>query len=155
MIVSGDFFDVLDIADDKAGLFICDVMGHGVRAALVAATIRSLLTELRPLWTDPGEFLVRINRALVDTLKNSTTTIFASAFYMMADLSSGELCYSNAGHPYPLSVTHIGDSAESAPLNGDPPSPPLGLIGNVKYRTSRRGLSKRDVILFFTAASSK
>ena len=26
-IVSGDFFDVFDIADDKAGLFICDVMG--------------------------------------------------------------------------------------------------------------------------------
>jgi serine phosphatase RsbU (regulator of sigma subunit) len=49
MIVSGDFFDVLDIADDKAGLFICDVMGHDVRAALVAATIRSLLTELRPV----------------------------------------------------------------------------------------------------------
>ncbi|HWX76348.1 MAG TPA: PAS domain-containing protein, partial [Candidatus Acidoferrales bacterium] len=87
MIVSGDFFDVLDISDDKAGLFICDVMGHGVRAALVAATLRSLLTELRPLWTDPGEFLVRLNRALVDTLKNSTTTVFATAFYMVADLS--------------------------------------------------------------------
>jgi phosphoserine phosphatase RsbU/P len=150
MIVSGDFFDVLDISDDKAGLFICDVMGHGVRAALVAATIRSLLTELRPLWTDPGEFLVRINRALVDMLKNSTTTVFASAFYMMADLSSGELCYSNAGHPYPLRVTHIADSAESAPLNGDLPGPALGLIGSVKYRTSRCDLSPRDVILLFT-----
>jgi phosphoserine phosphatase RsbU/P len=48
-IVSGDFFDVFDIADDKAGLFICDVMGHGVRAALVAAIVRSVVTELRPL----------------------------------------------------------------------------------------------------------
>jgi PAS domain S-box-containing protein len=33
MIVSGDFFDILDISDDKAGLFICDVMGHGVRSS--------------------------------------------------------------------------------------------------------------------------
>ena len=150
MIVSGDFFDVLDISDDKAGLFICDVMGHGVRAALVAATIRSLLSELRPLWTDPGEFLVRLNRALVDTLKNSTTTVFASAFYVVADLCSGELCYSNAGHPRPLRVTHTADSAESAPLNGDRPGPALGLIGNVKYQTSRCLLSPRDVILLFT-----
>ena len=150
MIVSGDFFDVLDVSDDKAGLFICDVMGHGVRAALVAATIRSLLSELRPLWTDPGEFLVRINRALVDTLKHSTTTVFASAFYMVADLSAGELCYSNAGHPRPLRVTHTADSVESAPLNGDRPGPALGLIGNVKYRTSRCDLSPRDVILLFT-----
>ena len=54
MIVSGDFFDVLDISDDKAGLFICDVMGHGVRAALVAAIVRSVVSELRPLWTKPG-----------------------------------------------------------------------------------------------------
>ena len=45
MIVSGDFFDVLDIADDKAGLFICDVMGHGVRAALVAAIVRSVVSR--------------------------------------------------------------------------------------------------------------
>jgi phosphoserine phosphatase RsbU/P len=150
MIVSGDFFDVLDISDDKAGLFICDVMGHGVRAALVAATLRSLLAELRPLWTDPGEFLVRINRALVDTLKNSATTVFASAFYMVADLSSGELCYSNAGHPRPLRVTHAADSTESAPLNGDTPGPALGLIENAKYRTSRCNLSPRDVILLFT-----
>jgi serine phosphatase RsbU (regulator of sigma subunit) len=102
-------------------------MGHGVRAALVAATIRSLLTELRPLWTDPGGFLVRINHALADTLKNSTTIVFASAFYMMADLSRGELCYSNAGHPYPLRVTHFADSAESAPLNGDLPAQRWGL----------------------------
>ena len=150
MIVSGDFFDVLDISDDKAGLFICDVMGHGVRAALVAATIRSLLSELRPLWTDPGEFLVRLNRALVDTLKHSSTTVFASAFYVVADLCSGELCYSNAGHPRPLRVTHTADSAESAPLNGDRPGPALGLIGNVKYQTCRCDLSPRDVILLFT-----
>lgn len=150
MIVSGDFFDVLDISDDKAGLFICDVMGHGVRAALVAATIRSLLSELRPLWTDPGEFLVRLNRALVDTLKHSSTTVFASAFYVVADLCSGELCYSNAGHPRPLRVTHTADSAESAPLNGDKPGPALGLIGNVKYQTCRCDLSPRDVILLFT-----
>jgi sigma-B regulation protein RsbU (phosphoserine phosphatase) len=150
MIVSGDFFDVLDISDDKAGLFICDVMGHGVRAALVAATLRSLLAELRPLWTDPGEFLVRINRALVETLKNSTTIVFASAFHMVVDLSSGELCYSNAGHPRPLRVTHTAGAAESVPLNGDTPGPALGLIENAKYRTSRCNLSPHDVILLFT-----
>jgi sigma-B regulation protein RsbU (phosphoserine phosphatase) len=126
------------------------VMGHGVRAALVAATLRSLLTELRPLWTDPGEFLVRLNRALVDTLKNSTTTVFATAFYMVADLSCGELRYSNAGHPRPLRVRHTADSAESAPLNVDTPGPVLGLIENAKYRTSRCHLSPRDVILLFT-----
>ena len=37
MSVSGDFFEVLKLSDTSAGIFICDVMGHGVRAALVAS----------------------------------------------------------------------------------------------------------------------
>ena len=53
-IVSGDFFDVLDIADDKAGLFICDVMGHGVRAALVAAIVRSVVSRASPALDKAG-----------------------------------------------------------------------------------------------------
>jgi hypothetical protein len=44
---------------------MCDVMGHGVRAALVAAIVRSVVSELRLLWTKPGELLVAINRALM------------------------------------------------------------------------------------------
>ena len=75
MIVSGDFFDVFDISDEKAGLFICDVMGHGVRAALVAAIVRSVVTELRPLWTRPGELLIALNRALLATFRNSETML--------------------------------------------------------------------------------
>ena len=49
MVISGDFFDVFDISGDKVGLFICDVMGHGVRAALVAGT--PLLLALTPAAT--------------------------------------------------------------------------------------------------------
>ena len=97
-IVSGDFFDVFHIADDKAGLFICDVMGHGVRAALVAAIVRSVVTELRPLWTRPGDLLVATNRALVEAFKGSDITLFASAFYIVTDLSKGQLRYASAGH---------------------------------------------------------
>ncbi len=44
--VSGDFFDVFEIQENVAGLFICDVMGHGVRAALVASILRALVNEL-------------------------------------------------------------------------------------------------------------
>lgn len=150
--VSGDFFDVLDIADDKAGLFICDVMGHGVRAALVAATIRTLVNELRPEWSEPGRFLHRLNRALIEAFRASNTTLFASAFYVMADLSQGELRYANAGHPRPLRVAHRNTKtpAFSAPLDGDGHGPALGLLADAKYRTQRCALSPRDVLLLFT-----
>ncbi len=106
MIVSGDFFDVLAISDERAGLFICDVMGHGVRAALVAAIMRSVVSELRPLWTKPGDLLVAVNRALLGAFKNSDVTLFASAFYVLADVGKGHLRYANAGHPNPLHLAH-------------------------------------------------
>jgi sigma-B regulation protein RsbU (phosphoserine phosphatase) len=152
MIVSGDFFDVLDIADDKAGLFICDVMGHGVRAALVAAIVRSVVSEFRPLWTRPGDLLATINRALLDAFKNSDITLFASAFYIVADLSKGQLRYAGAGHPSPLHFARAAnDSAATAsPLMGARSGPALGLFPEMKYETSRRKLSPHDVVLLFT-----
>jgi hypothetical protein len=51
--VGVDFFQILQISDSIAGVLICDVMGHGVRAALVAAILRALVEELRARATDP------------------------------------------------------------------------------------------------------
>jgi sigma-B regulation protein RsbU (phosphoserine phosphatase) len=152
MIVSGDFFDVLDISDDKAGLFICDVMGHGVRAALVAAIVRSVVSELRALWTKPGDLLVAINRALLGAFRNSDITLFASAFYVVADLAKGQLRYANAGHPNPLHLTRSGNgsAATASPLMGARPGPALGLFDGAKYETLSCKLSSRDVVLLFT-----
>jgi phosphoserine phosphatase RsbU/P len=151
-IVSGDFFDVLDIADDKAGLFICNVMGHGVRAALVAAIVRSVVAELRSLWTKPGDLLVATNRALLAAFKDSGITIFASAFYLVTDLSRGQLRYASAGHPSPLhfSCASRSSAATASPLMGTRSGPALGLFPGADYETSRCKLSPRDVVLLFT-----
>jgi phosphoserine phosphatase RsbU/P len=143
---------VLDIADDKAGLFICDVMGHGVRAALVAAIVRSVIGELRVLWTKPGELLLAINRALLGAFKNSDITLFASAFYVMADLAKGQLRYANAGHPPPLHLVHAEKASDTvaAPLMEKQPGPALGLFNGATYETHRCKLSLHDVVLLFT-----
>jgi sigma-B regulation protein RsbU (phosphoserine phosphatase) len=152
MIVSGDFFDVLDISDEKAGLFICDVMGHGVRAALVAAIVRSVVIDLRPLWTRPGEFLVTLNRALLEAFRNSDTTLFASACYVVADLAKGQLRYANAGHPHPLHLSRAanGSVSTASPLDGARPGPALGIFDGAKYETLHCKLSPHDVVLLFT-----
>ena len=152
MTVSGDFFDVLEISKDKAGLFICDVMGHGVRAALVAATIRALLSELRSVWDQPAALLTRLNLALIDALQHSGTTLFASAFYVVTDLATGKLHYANAGHPRPLRVSHVVSESRShsSPLNGSRPGPALGLIRNAPYHEDVSDLSAHELLLLFT-----
>jgi sigma-B regulation protein RsbU (phosphoserine phosphatase) len=57
--VSGDFFDVVELSDSKVGVFICDVMGHDVRAALITAMMRALVEDLSTAATEPGHLLAR------------------------------------------------------------------------------------------------
>jgi sigma-B regulation protein RsbU (phosphoserine phosphatase) len=150
MSVSGDFFEVLKLSDTRVGVFICDVMGHGVRAALVASTVSALVGQLRDYLADPGEFLSRLNRALRSTLEYSEVSLFASAFYLLADLEKGELRYANAGHPNPLRVHCASDRAETYPLNGSKHGPALGLFDDAVYPNSQCELSPHDTLLLFT-----
>ncbi len=62
--VGGDFFTISALSDDEAGVFICDVAGHGVRSALVTAMIRALVEEMKPLAASPGPFLTKLNADL-------------------------------------------------------------------------------------------
>src|SRR5205807_9529003 len=96
--VGGDFFNIFAITDTTAGIFICDVMGHGMRAALITAIMRGLLEELMPVAADPGNFLAEINRSLHAILKRTKEPFLATAFYMVADVTSAKLRFVSAGH---------------------------------------------------------
>lgn len=148
--VSGDFFDILDLSDNSAGIFICDVMGHGVRAALVAAIVRALVGELKGIGQQPGQFLAKLNEKLYGILKQSDIPMFASAFYVVADLEKGELRYANAGHPDPLCVQHGEGDAQAAPLNHCKRGPVLGMFPRAEYGVSAMPLAVHDVVLLFT-----
>ncbi len=151
MAVSGDFFNVCKVSDTQAGIFICDVMGHGVRAALVAAMMHTLLAEAHTDLGDPAALLTHLNRTLRETLKSAETPMFATAFYVVVDLHAGELRYANAGHPCPLLVPgDVSRSASPAKLNGTKPGPVLGLFENAHYANSCHRLAPRDVLLLFT-----
>ena len=148
--VSGDFFDVLDVSNTMAGIFVCDVMGHGVRAALVAAIIRTLVHDLRSYWDKPAEFLTRLNKELRNTLKDTQTPIFASAFYGVVDIEKGELSFANAGHPKPLLVHHLPSDRQPHPVVGNKHGPVLGLFDQARYTASCEMLEAQDVMLLFT-----
>src|SRR5204863_7758709 len=76
--VSGDFFDVVRLSDTAVGVFICDVMGHDVGAALVTAMMRAMVEELGPQAADPGQLLGQINRALTGIFGQGGSHMFAT-----------------------------------------------------------------------------
>jgi sigma-B regulation protein RsbU (phosphoserine phosphatase) len=148
--VGGDFFNVLTLSEDKAGLFICDVMGHGVRSALVTAMVRALVEELRPVAMDPGQLLTRINSDLRAILQQTGTPLFTTAFYLVIDLTTRQIHYANAGHPKPFLIHRPSGEVEVLKYPDGKGRPALGLFAQSNYPTASHPLAPEDVMMLFT-----
>lgn len=148
--VSGDFFSVTAISDMEASVFICDVTGHGVRAALVTAMIRALSEELKPLARDPGDFLRKLNFDLCSILKNTGSPMLTTAFYGVADCQTGKFRFANAGHPKPLLVRRSLGQVEPLANTSGRSQPALGLFDDPPYQTSETTLNRGDFLMLFT-----
>ncbi|HEY5041380.1 MAG TPA: SpoIIE family protein phosphatase [Verrucomicrobiae bacterium] len=148
--VSGDFFSVTQLSDTEAGVFICDVTGHGVRAALVTAMIRALSEELKPLARDPGNFLRQLNCDLCSILKNTGSPMLTTGFYAVADCRTGLLRFANAGHPKPLLVRRSLGRVEPLANACGRGQPALGLFEEPPYETSETRLVPGDFLMLFT-----
>ncbi len=148
--VGGDFFDVFALTGTSAGVFICDVMGHGMRAALVTAIMRGLVEELMPVAADPGNFLIEINRSLHAILRRTREPFLATAFYLVADVAVGEMRFSSAGHPSPLLVRRHTQRVEALRSFDQRHGPALGLFERPVFPTCRAPLAQSDLLLLFT-----
>jgi phosphoserine phosphatase RsbU/P len=148
--VGGDFFTVSALSDTEAGVFICDVAGHGVRSALVTAMVRALVEELKPVAGDPGKFLTRLNQDLHSMLRHAGTPMLTTAFYLVANYETGTMRYSNAGHPKPLHVRRGSGRVEPLANTGGKSQSALGLFAETTYQTSEVKLVPKDVVMLFT-----
>jgi sigma-B regulation protein RsbU (phosphoserine phosphatase) len=148
--VSGDFFAVSALSPTEVGVFICDVTGHGVRAALVTAMVRALVEELKPCAREPGDFLRKLNNDLYIILKNTGTPMLTTAFYLVADSRTGEMRFANAGHPKPLLVRRSEHHVEPLANACGRGQPALGLFEHPPYETSTTTLLPGDFLMLFT-----
>lgn len=145
--VAGDFYDVYPVGDAGIGMLICDVMGHGVRAALIASMIRGLMMEQASHLTDtPGLLLSSLNRQLFRIFDQSNITMFSTACYVYLDLKTRRLTLSGAGHPAPIILSPDG----AAFLPPIPRSPALGLLESAMYRESEIVLEPGTKLMLYT-----
>jgi sigma-B regulation protein RsbU (phosphoserine phosphatase) len=152
--LGGDFADILLISEDQAGILVCDVMGHGVRSALVTAVVRGLAEELMSVASDPGQFLTGLNRGLLAVLQRTKTPMFMTAFYIVTDVSAHEMRYASAGHPCPLrrrcGAENGHPEVEYLDLNGEASGPALGVFAEATYDTYTCALCPGDLVMLFT-----
>ncbi len=132
------------------GVLICDVTGHGIRAALVTAMIRALAEELKPCAHDPGYFLRKLNSDLYNILKTTGSPMLTTAFYFVANWRTGIMRYANAGHPKPLLVRRSENSVKPLANATGHSQPALGLFDDPPYETSEAQILPGDLVMLFT-----
>ncbi len=91
----GDYYDAIDLGENKIGIAIADVSGHGVGSGLVMAMTRTLLH----IYCKKTENTKKIFELINDYLKHNTArNYFVTMFYGILDMTSLTLTYSSAGH---------------------------------------------------------
>lgn len=144
--VAGDCFEVFPVGQSGVGMLICDVMGHGVRAALIASMMRGLMAQLANLADTPALFLSSLNRQMFRIFSQANITMFATACYVYLDLDRRRLTLASAGHPAPI-VLPTDAKAFQPPL---PRTPALGLLENAMFRESEIKLESGMKLMLFT-----
>jgi phosphoserine phosphatase RsbU/P len=149
-MLGGDFFHIARLSDDAAGVCVCDVMGHGVRAALITAMLRALIETHSVDAADPGRFLTELNSEFTRILKQTGTLVFATAVYCVINIRERDARFARAGHPAPLHVRRTTGEVGAVAFGEGSSGPAMGLIPNAQFKTSEAKLSPGDFLLFFT-----
>ena len=154
--VGGDMFDVFMLDEEHMGLYMVDVMGHGVASSMLAVA----LSEFFILDVDRGSLLKRkINEkpyyeivSPIEVIKHlnrrftfARYNLYFTIFYMVLNTNTGILSYTRAGHPYPILVRNDGTLVE---LNGY--GTPIGLELHEKYEEIVMQLNPNEAIIAYT-----
>lgn len=139
--VGGDFYDFLLFADGRLGLIIGDVTGKGIPAALVMATVHTMLRTAVQEIASPGAVLARVNDLLAAEIPAG---MFVTCFYALLDPKNGRLWYANAGHEPPY--RQDGENAAELWATGMP----LGLMPGSCYEEYEAALAPGESLLFYS-----
>ena len=139
--VGGDFADFYILPNGIAGLYIGDVVGKGLAAAMYAALVMGTLRGINKTGEQTSAVLATLNKRL---LVRPVMGRFATTLYAAYDPASRELAFSNAGMPYPLLAS--GSNCRQLREGGLP----SGMFPGSSYDIHRVCLSPGDSVLFAT-----
>lgn len=142
--VGGDLYDVIDIGNDRFGLLIADVSGHGVPAALVTSMAKVSFTSNSKDANTTAEVCYNVNNELCKLIGN--LPFYLTAYFGVLNIDTGMFEYSNAAHHPALLIRY--DSGQIESLDADGFS--MGSFEDIDYEYKTIRLSKGDRLLLFT-----
>ena len=145
--VSGDYFDYIQVDDERLGVAIADVSGKGIPASLIMAICRSVLRAEAARNPSPADVLRKVNRQLYPDIKED---MFISMAYLILDHQRDGVTLARAGHDAPL--LYKGHSQTVTPVKS--PGMVVGIdSGNVFDRLTvdfAVPLERDDCLILYT-----
>lgn len=142
--VGGDYFNFVQLPDNQFGIFLSDVMGHGVAGSLITMVLKTFFDSLVRKVKKPSDFLFELNNELQTIFGD--ILIYATAIYLIIDLKNKKLLYSNGGHPSALLFNQKKSEIEELKCKGTI----LGIFKDATYETYERKLDMNDQVLLYT-----
>jgi serine phosphatase RsbU (regulator of sigma subunit) len=140
--VGGDWYDVFVLPNGRVGVVIGDVVGRGLRAAVVMGRLRSALRAYALEGTDPAGVLIRLDRKVL----HFEPQIMATVLYAVVEPDLGRLLVSLAGHPAPV----LAAPGRPAALLELPVDPPIGVLPGLRRRNTAVDLQPGAVLCAYT-----
>jgi len=141
--VGGDLYDVIPLPDGSLLLYVADISGKGVAAALIMAALSTMIRAETALHSDISQLMQFVNERLYKL--SADEGYFATIICVRFWPKSGQLQMIRAGHPNPLWI--VGGEISDLPwLEGIP----LGIMEKVRYETCTITLAEGDSCLLYS-----
>lgn len=141
-IVGGDYFDFLRFKDGSHALVIADVMGKGMPASMLMASLQASLRIIAPESVGPADVVARLNTIFCHNIR---LTKFVTLFLARYDEQTRMLTYCNAGHNPPLLHRSSGTIETLRPTGAA-----IGLAEQTRFAQQATQLRPGDRIMMFT-----
>ena len=139
--VGGDFYDFIEMTDGNLGVCVADVMGKGVPASLLMASVRSSLRAHAAHVYALSDVLTAVND---DLYGGSPESDFVTLFYGVLDVPAHRLTYCSAGHEPALLIRD--GRAQALKANGGL----IGILPDMLFRHDVLDLLAGDVLVICT-----
>ncbi|MCK5535349.1 SpoIIE family protein phosphatase [bacterium] len=140
--LSGDFFDLVQLDENRYGIFIADVSGHGVSAALLSSMLKAYFRIYAYPIMQPSILLKKINDEII---KLDLSGLYFTSIYAILDLKEKYITLSFAGHPPVLFITKNMEIKEIK-MNGFM----AGIFENAEFKNTSIPIQSGEKYFFYT-----
>lgn len=146
--VSGDIYDIVRLDEQHIGFYVADAVGHSMPAALLTMFLKQAITMRQTTGDEykifaPTEVITNLNNKMLE--QNLAGCLFVTCCYCLLNVTTLQLTYARAGHPYPVLL-----SSAVAPKQLQSRGGLLGVFDDAEFEQETVQLAEGDKLLIYS-----